>query len=394
MAKDPLSNIPTSVEIPPTGARFQNQKLMPRGTLGRLITVSANHYNIQSLPTVKVSSTHIHANQANVDKVYQYDIRMRVPPGSQRRGDDKVSAAQQAKVMMSSQNFFGPNFVFDNVSTGWSATELFPVGEYRDHMVILPGHTEEKPNQVEIRVRNSGKLNIRELVAYLENSGLAGIATKNPDINDCFRAINALYRQDAAARFLSHPKSSAFFIRTPGLRLLLQSTGGILEALRGVFQTVSFAFNTLSLNVDTACTAFYVPDLRMIDVARAFAGVPPNADLRSIQISPNLIQDLDRMVGMFFRVDHLGPAKKDKRFRVQRISETDALTTTFEERDQATGATHPTNVAAYFFRKYKKTLEYPKLPLLITRVGAFPMELCITAPGERYREPLQGQEVR
>lgn len=48
---------------------------------------------------------------------------------------------------------------------------------------------------------------------------------------------------------------------------------------------------------------------------------------------------------------------------------------------------------SYYERKYSLILRYPKLPLAVTNSGSFPLELCYTSSGERYKEPLQGAET-
>ena len=78
---------------------------------------------------------------------------------------------------------------------------------------------------------------------------------------------------------------------------------------------------------------------------------------------------------------------------VQRLSPEGARSTTFEELDRATGQFAMTTVEFYLQRKYNITLKYPNVPLVVSKDGMFPVELCYTPHGERYKEPLQGQET-
>ena len=196
---------------------------------------------------------------------------MKVPPSSQRRGSEKVSALQQAKVMLHMNHLLGNNFVYDNVGLGWSTDELLENGKEKTAMVDLPGHTLERPNQVEVSIRGASKLDIMGLVKYLE-SGLAGLVSGKAAIDGVFNAFNALFREEPSKRFITYPKSTAYFSRIEGLCKPLDSTGGVLEAMRGIHQTVAFGFGRLSLNIDTKCSAFYAPGLALIDVAAAFCG--------------------------------------------------------------------------------------------------------------------------
>ena len=318
---------------------------------------------------------------------------MVVPASSQRRGSDKVSAMQQAKVVLKAGQLWGENFVFDNVASGWSTDLLMPKSETRTARFDLDGHSNEKPNQVEVSLRNMGSLNIKDFVKYLRSSGSTGVTSGFKDIDDVFRALNAVYRQDPASRFITRPKSTAFFQRSPNLSLILQSTGGILEALRGAYQTVSYSFGRLCLNVDVTCSAFYVPDLCLVDVAKAMAGISSRQIITDLNSTPMFREGCERLVGLYFVVRHLNSVKNARKMRVQRLNPQGARRTTFEEVDYATGQKASTSVESYFLRKYSIQLQHPDIPLLVCRDGMFPMELCFTPNGERYKEALQGQET-
>lgn len=318
---------------------------------------------------------------------------MRVPPSSQRRGSEKVSAMQQAKAILKAQTFWGDQFVFDNVSLGWSIDPLMAIGEELTAFIQLDGHTADKPNEIEVTVRNAGTLNIKNFVEHLSNSGQAGIMSEDIGISDVFKALNAIYRQDPASRFITRPKSTAFFTRAPGLSLTLQSTGGILEALRGAFQAVSYSFGRLCLNVDVVCSAFYVPDKCLVEVAQAMAGISPRQNLNDPSSVALFRSGCERLVGMFFVVRHLNSVKNAKKMKIQRLSPEGARLTTFEELDRATGKSAVTTVESYFQRKYGIIIKYPHIPLVVSKDGMFPMELCYTPYGERYKEALQGQET-
>ena len=179
----------------------------------------------------------------------------------------------QAKVFLSSQELWGKYFCFDGVSTGWSPEDLIPGAEgERTSMVNLPNHTAEKPNQVEVAIRKAGILKIAKLVDFIDR-GYVGQVSQDPEIEDCFRALNCLFRDDPQSRFITVDKSSAYFIRTLSLVQRLDSTGGVLEAIRGVFQSVSNAFGRPGLTIDTKTIAMYTPDLSMMEVAAKFSGV-------------------------------------------------------------------------------------------------------------------------
>jgi eukaryotic translation initiation factor 2C len=251
----------------------------------------------------------------------------------------------------------------------------------------MEGHREDKPNVIEVSVRNKGTLCIRKLVEHL-TLGNSGITSKDPDIVECFRFLNAVYRKDPASKWMTRPKSSAFYTRGAGLSQIIQSTGGILEAVRGIFQSVSFQFGHLCLNVDTSCTAFYVPDLNF--ATKILAAYTNCRDVSTLNNSPATVESSERMIGMFFITKH---TKNIKKMRVTGIELKNARELTFDVEDPITGKATTTTIEEYFRSKYSRVLEYPQLPLIRSAQGMFPMELCFTPSGERYKEVLQGEET-
>lgn len=132
-------------------------------------------------------------------------------------------------------DFLGPHFIFDGVSLGFSPTELMPVGEFRSTVISL-NCRDDKLNEVEIDVRNVGTLDIRGLANYLKNGRFDLNPTGNPSLENMFKWLNALFRDDPARRMVSRPNSNAFFQRSRDTSMTLASTGGVLEALRGKCQ--------------------------------------------------------------------------------------------------------------------------------------------------------------
>ena len=378
-SSEKLPELPLDVPVPKSGREINLKRAEPQGTAGTAIVVAINHYVIKSLPVIKI---------------YQYDVRMHVPVSSQRRGSEKVSDMQQAKAILSMQSIIPKDFVFDGVSTGWSTEAMIAVGEHRMTVIDLPGHKQDRPNQVEVAIRNRGTLNVRGLVDFLMAVSTESASTSNSAVQECLKALNAVYRQDPASRYITRPKGTTYFLRKLGLVLPLQSTGGVLEALRGIHQAVSITCGKLTLNVDVATSAFYAEDMCMIDVAKAFAGISPRQDLLEfLRGNRNaFLQACERLIGIFFNVKHLNEVKNSRKIRAQRLNVQGARAT-FKQTNRETGDSVGTTVADYFRSRYSISLRYGDLPLLVSRDGMFPMELCFTARGERYKEVLQGKET-
>jgi len=384
-----LSELPTRVPIPAEGREVKMKGGPMQGSAGYSVLLSVNHFEIQSLPIIKI---------------YQYDLHLRVPESSQRRGNGKVSSMQQAKVLMHDavKTFWGDDFVFDGVSLGWSPKELLSIGPNVSTTIDLEGHSVQRPNQVEVTIRNNGTLDVKALVDYIQGGNVELDYMSNPRIEPLMKWINALFRKDPACRFVTRPRSNAYFERTLSTMMTLQSTGGILEALRGIFQTVQIRFGRLCLSVDTATTAFFTPDKSLVQMAHALTGVSLTQDLQGWYHTnrAQFHQSCQRLEGMFINVKHLNPSRNARKMKVIRISLANAKQTEFNEKDLQTGEEKMTTVyrlvesalilvmsillanlvlQSYFRRKYRLDLRFPDLPLALTKDGLFPFELCYSS---------------
>ncbi|KAI9812851.1 MAG: hypothetical protein M1832_006472 [Thelocarpon impressellum] len=232
-------------------------------------------------------------------------------------------------------------------------------------------------------------MNIGALVNYLSEAKIELDPMGNKIIEPLLKWLNAVFRREPASRWVTRPKSSAYYDRTPETSMPLRSTGDVLEAIRGVFQTVQIRFGLLTLNVDTATTAFWTPEKNLIEMLHATSGLPMHQDLEAwcIQYPQRFSSASSRLVGMFFNVKHLKTARNARKVKITRWSVQDAY------QIRHTHAFLLLKLLGHFRTAYNITLKYPKLPLVVTKDGHFPVELCYSAPGERYKETLQGAET-
>jgi hypothetical protein len=88
---------------------------------------------------------------------------------------------QQAKVLMHDavKTFWGDDFVFDGVSLGWSPKRL-SIGPNVSTTIDLEGHSVQRPNQVEVTIRNNGTLDVKALVDYIQGGNVELDYMSNP----------------------------------------------------------------------------------------------------------------------------------------------------------------------------------------------------------------------
>lgn len=108
-----------------------------------------------------------------------------------------------------------------------------PVGESRSTTISLGKRRDEKPNEVDIEVRNVGPLDIGGFVKYLRAGRIDLNPMGNHNLEIIMKWLSALFRDGPSRTMVSRPNSSAYFQRSRENSMTLASTGGVLEALHG-----------------------------------------------------------------------------------------------------------------------------------------------------------------
>ena len=367
--------------------------LVIRGTAGKSIQVQVNHFEITELPQAKVSLSLKLSTSAKqlALKVHQYTVLFSVPKSSQRAskrpGDRKISTAQiEEAVAKVGDGFLGQYLALNaDFTQGWTTEEIPESSAGKSTVVDLNGHTAERPRQVQIDIRKTGSLDLNKFIDYLRSRETFG-----PEVENWFKALNAIFRDDPAYRWMSTQNSSNFFNRSvEGNRVT-----DIIEAVHGIHQAIRYTFGRLTLNVDVVCGSFYKSDMNLLEVLRTFLGVGLQQELRELSNSKDhrFMDICGRLVGMPFRVKHLRSSRNARVMKVRGIDFDDALHSKF---NQSQDGVEPRMISVYdyYLERYSIKLEYEFLPLLVTSDGSFPIELCYTA-GDKYKEHLTSHERR
>lgn len=303
--------LPDKLPVPPTGRALPITMRKPVGTAGTVVQVEVNHFPFTALNTGKLSA---------------FKVEIKIPVTSQIRGEGQPSVNQLANVLRLEglETFWGPQFVFNNVSKGWSTSTLGQeVGDQNTMRFELPGHREDRPQQVDVTISRTKDLELRDLVLYLKGNHFDTNPLPRDDVRDSLEFLTAMYRKDPAKRFHARPKSNAYFDGKHGEKVDLQCTNGLLQAWRGLFQSVQIRFNTITMNVDTATTTFWRGDACIIDFFAAAAGqsVPQYLERTRGKPTAQIREGLqERVEGCFCQVRHLADFRNERRFRIKAIS--------------------------------------------------------------------------
>lgn len=324
----------------------------------------------------------------------RYDLKIVIPDDSAHKGTNEASVQQRARVLLKNEvlDFLGEHYVFDGVSQVWSPSTIVPEGQSRKTLVEMEKRRDGKPNNIEVTISNKGKLNVGALAKHMIQGQIELNPAGNVNIEDPIKWLQAVFRKTPASRLVTRPNSNAYFDRNPMTTMALRSTAGVLEARRGVFQTMQIRFGRLTMNIDTTTTPFWVPNVCLLNFTAALMGTQVNRLLDAYKNPGNFRTQCSKLCGIYFHVKHLGERGNSAKLKMKSFSNTNAIDTKFEER-MDDGSTASTNVSDYFQKKYNIRLQYPQLPLVSTSKGDFPLEVCFSADGERYKELLQGAET-
>lgn len=233
-----------------------------------------------------------------------------------------------------------------------------PPKEKRAEIIDLPGSKPDRLNQVEISIMNRGSVNVLALVNYIMERKIELDPMGNKDIEPGLKWLNAVYRQDPASRWVTRPNANAYYDRAPGTFMPLRSTADVLEAIRGIYQTVQIRFGKLTVNVDTATTAFWTPNKSLIESVHVLMGLPLGRDVEQhfLRDPPKFFAQCERLVGIYFNVRHLSERRNSCKIKLNKWSKGSALDLEFQI-DTETGK-EKTNVNEYVCKALPRLLVF------------------------------------
>jgi hypothetical protein len=134
------------------------------------------------------------------------------------------------------------------VSKGWSPKSLFERPNVTKE-IDMGKRRDGGKNTIVVTISKSKILDIRGFVGWLRSGQYVLNPYGHQKMEDILKWLQATFRKEPAARFATKPNGNAYFARSPETSMALRSTNGVLEALRGVFQTMQIRFGRLTLNV-------------------------------------------------------------------------------------------------------------------------------------------------
>ncbi|GAA5989351.1 hypothetical protein JCM11641_002771 [Rhodosporidiobolus odoratus] len=274
--------------------------------------------------------------------------------------------------------------VYDGKAMAFSPRK-FPAdqGQWEINLPESDGSS-SRGNRFAIRMSFIRPINLSALRAFI-SGGRVAAAVEEADVMSAIQALNVVIQHGP---MLSNPsRGPSFFLRgdTP------QSALGI-EMWRGYFTSLRPGLGGAFLNLDITAQPFFKPgnlpevllELIQLDVKRVTlqdlgripgpAGIKLSRMLKGLRVT-RTVRDQD---GRF-------PKRK-----VKELVKTSAVRSIFQLGDGTT-----TNVADYFRSQLGTVLRHPEWPCVrISRVGLWPIEVCMIDPGQKYGKKLNAAQIQ
>ncbi|ORZ32562.1 Piwi domain-domain-containing protein [Catenaria anguillulae PL171] len=363
------------------------------GSVGTPIQVLANHFAFTTLGSGSIYHHDVTISQATSPR-----------PGPATKDKDKdkdLSKALIRKIWARFEQDHAPKlqvlFGFDGVKNAFSAKRL-PT-DASTTLVSLPPppnrptRKDGSPNTKDFTItfRLVGELALADLHAYLQ-----GKTQMSNNILTLHQAIDVMFRQGPTRTMI--PAGRSFFDPT----LPRTPLAGGLDLLSGVFLSARMGMRKMTLNVDTAYTAFYRP-MNVVEFCAQVLGRPVN-QLMGQELLPADVRKLDRVLRMVtVSTTHRG---FKERHGVLRLTKTSCAKTFFIKSDpekeaqdageeaQEEQGSERVSVAQYFAKEYTVKLRYPNLPCLqVGPKASLPMEVATIEPDQKFRGQLSPQQT-
>ena len=149
--------------------------------------VTINHHVIKTLP---------------IKAIWAYDLTITISEDSKHKGIDEASIQQRARVLLKKEalDILGPHYVFDGVSQMWTPDYPFPKGETRDVQIAMQPRRDGLPNNMNMKIRNKGKLNVGALAMHVLKGPIDINPAGNVLLENQIKWLQACFRKDPASR--------------------------------------------------------------------------------------------------------------------------------------------------------------------------------------------------
>lgn len=252
-------------------------------------------------------------------------------------------------------------------------------------------------------VESIGSVSVAELL-----KDLAQATTNYPLKLETIQALNVImaYGPGSDAK-VAAASGNRFYPFDGHPQVQVANLGFGLQALRGYFSSVRTSVNRILVNVNVATGAFY-KDGPLIDVMKEANGgkLVENGTAQDYRKVAAFVRKL-RVETNYLPVSNgktkskKGKGSADTKKKVHIITDLspfnrNSQNTTFQE-TSADGNVTTVSVEQYFKRKYNKTLQHPKAPLVNYATTGEPMwipsELCMVLPGQLAKRLLLGPQT-
>ncbi|CAK9297677.1 unnamed protein product [Gordionus sp. m RMFG-2023] len=320
---------------------------------------------------IKLKANHIQLN-ISLNNIYHYDIDI-----TPNKISKNINILIFEHLIKENKEFFKDNSAAYDRNKNFYTVKRLPLSDHDEWTVKSQFMLEDRKFEYKVKIKFATEVNLYQLKEFWE-----GRMTDMPQ--DPVQAIDVAMKHMANLRHIVVGRS-LFSPPTRGGPDL----GEGCELWMGRFQSVRPTQWKMTLNVDLAATAFYIP-LSMIDFINDFFKSRQNlTSLNNFQ----RIQLQKELKNLKVRVNHQGSIKRT--YVIRDVTKVPATQLSFTmEKD---GKKENITVANYFVKQYRQQLKFPNLPCL--RVGSLekqiylPMEVCTLKEGQKKNNKLSDNMV-
>ncbi|KAJ3121249.1 argonaute 1 [Physocladia obscura] len=297
---------------------------------------------------------------------YDVDIKPETLPAVNRRIFEqwkKAHASIEAKVA-----------VYDGRKNLYTPKRL-PIAEEGDSLdVVLKNDDSDREQKFKVKVKLAAVINMERLHRFIANKGDGDVPREAMTVLDLILAA----RPNTLFTPINKKTGSSFYQPyNPEFNI----SGG-LNMRQGWKQSVKVTYKEVLLNLDVACTAFYRAG-PLVDVVSFFFNRNRIQDVNPRSLAPGTIefQRLSKFLSNV-NVDITYRDTGRRKYKIRGLSKQtpDKAIITKDDKTKIT-------VKDYFFKEFKRTIQYPFLPLVMcgnTGQILIPMEFLIVRDGQRH----------
>ena len=360
--------------------------------------INTNHLPIYSLPDIPINLYHVQVTRIRKPGAYLAASKTLSNDEAIKHQQQQQSAEQPDKVSTESRLFnrrvWASSAVRSQLGKDWEHF-VYDSANFAFNTVAVPGFRlsfTEGSDDVTVELRPTRVISFKPLRQYITGHG-----PHTPDVSTAMTMLRLLVFHVPQRYF--YVTGQKLYGRTMDDRsacVIFTGTESYIEFRKGFTLVPRFGLGRVNLNIDITRGVFWNSNLGQMSettvlnlVCNILRTAPASLDNRTVTALS--LRKLIQPKPLTFYVKHL--RQKDETTirprKLDRIVRDTARSFTFEYKSPGTKISQRISVFEYFLRRYNITLQYPDIPMIVSRDSYFPMEVCYITPMQKFTIALE-----